>query len=289
MTALKIGVLFLIIGLFILLPNIKFYKRIEGATIATPNINFFIPADNPTKVYSFDSKPKELEDIVNTYANSYPATFGIYIKNLNTGQEITLNPDKKFEAASLYKLGVMYTIYKKAAEGKLDINKPDIQKNLADMIEVSSNNAAYYLIDNYTSWAEVTKYLHKLGLNDTTLNQNPILTTPHDMGKLLEIIADGQAVSFDDSVSMLKLMAAQQRNDRIPVHLPPDVVVAHKTGELDDVLHDAGVVVTPENNYILVIMSKDSGQESIKPVMANMSLDIYNFFKNQWANPPEIL
>lgn len=289
MTAFKIFLFFSFLVAGIAVFSFKFYTRAEGVTLTTPAANFFIPSNNPIKIYTFDPKPKKLQNIINQYTQSYPATFGIYIKNLNTGQEISLNPDEKFEAASLYKLGVMYTIYKKASEGKLDIQRGDIQKNLAAMIEVSSNDSAYYLVDNFTSWSEITQNLQNLGLNNTTLNQDPIITTPRDIGKLLEIISNGQAVNTEASVSMLQLMLAQQKNDRIPVHLPPEVQIAHKTGELDDNIHDAGVVITPENNYVLVIMSKDSGRESIKTVMANMSFDIYNFFKDQWDNPPEIL
>ncbi len=283
-----IGLISLVaLGLF--LPNLKFYHRARGFTLISPQAALYIPGNTPIKVYKFNPTPQALADIINRDIGSSSATFGIYLENLSTGQIYTLNPSTQFESASLYKLTVMYTIYKKASLGLIDINKPDIQQNLAAMIEVSSNDAAYYLVDNYTSWQEVTSYMQALGLSQTNLNVNPTLTSPQDMAKLLKLIADGQAVSMDSSLKMLNLMLAQKINDRIPVHLPPDVEVAHKTGDLDQYIHDAGIIIGPDNNYILVLMSKNGGRDDVKAQMATLSSDIYDFFKNQWDNPPEIL
>ena len=132
--------------------------------------------------------------------------------------------------------------------------------------------------------------MQDLGLKNTDLNQNPIKTTPKDVGFLLEQIALGKIINLDVSVAMLDLMIAQKINDRIPVNLPPRVLVAHKTGELGDSRHDAGVIIGPDNNYILVLMTKESeNPEKVKPIMAKISADVYDFFANQWANPPEVL
>lgn len=281
-------ILILIIFSFFIL-GFKLSIRADGATVSSPKTSFYLPAENPAKVYKFNSKPPELLKIIEENTKNQPATFGIYLKNISTGQEVSLNAEEEFSAASLYKLALMYTIHKKGEKGELNLTDPDIKKNLNDMITISSNEAAYLLVDKYTSWSEVTEDMHELGLNNTSLNQNPTITTPSDMGRLLELMALGKTINMEVSVSMLELMLAQQRNDRIPVHLPPTALVAHKTGELVDVRHDAGVVVTAENNYILVLMSKESeNPELVKPVMSQISKQIYDFFATQWVNPPEI-
>lgn len=282
-----LGIAILILLMGVLNPRLSI--RADGTTIITSQASFYIASAEPKKVYIFNPKPRELEKIIADNISSSEATFGILIKNLSTGQEVSLNADESFTAASLYKLGVMYRIFERALYGELDIKKQDIKSNLEAMITVSSNEASYYLVENYTSWSQLTKSMHSIGLTNTYFN-NPPTTTPKDMGKLLEMIAQGEAVSFDASVEMLKLLAAQKRNDRIPANLPEEAIVAHKTGELFDVRHDAGVVVSPENNYILVLMSKGSTYpESVKPIMAKISSEVYEFFKSQWDNPPEIL
>ncbi len=283
----SIGILTLLVYIFL---KPKFSVHADGTTISVLKNTFYIPTTSPTKIYKFDPNPPELSNILKSNVKDYPATFGIYIKNISTGQEASLNADETFNAASLYKLAVMYTIYQKAADGMLDITTPEIQNNLNAMITASSNDAAYFLINNYTSWDEITTNMHNLGLVNTSLNQDPVITTPRDMGKLLELIANGQAVNLDASVSMLELMLAQTINDRIPVHLPPNALIAHKTGELDDARHDVAVIISPENNFILVLMSKGSEDpEQAKPIMSKISSEVYDFFAKQWANPPEIL
>lgn len=272
------------------LAHIRITNRTAGIAIQLPQYTFYIALENPKKVYIFNPHPDELRSIVESNVQKSDAKFGIFIKNLSTGQEFSYNAEEQFTAASLYKLAVMYTLYNLDHQEKLNVTQSDIKHNLQLMISRSSNDATYYLVDKYTSWGEITKTVQAIGLKNTTLNQNPPLTTPQDMAYLLETIAAGKAIDLQKSVSMLELLVAQQRNDRIPVLLPPGVTVAHKTGELADVRHDAGVLIGPDNDIILILMSKESSHpESVKPIMAQLSFEVYEFFRKQWANPPEIL
>ena len=290
----KILISFTVLSIFALISWIFLNPRIslgsDGITVSLPQVSFYVPNTTSVKIYKFDPRPLELVNILQNNTRDYPGTFGIYIKNISTGQEVSLNANTSFNAASLYKLAVMYTIYKKGVEGKLNLSNPNIQNNLQQMITVSSNEAAYYLVKNHTSWKEVTKMMQELGLKNTTLNQDPSLTTPLDMGKLLVMMAQGKLLNMETSVAMMEVMLEQKRRDRIPVNLPPNALIANKTGELWDSRHDAGVIISPENNFILVLMSKDSeNPEKVKPIMAKISYEVYDFFQKQWANPPEIL
>lgn len=285
---------FLVLIIFVTFAFVLFNPRLsvraDGTTISIEQANFYIPSEKPLKIYVFDPNPKKLMDILEEHTKNEQAVFGVYIKNLSTGQEITLNPDKRFSSASLYKLALMYTIFDLGSKGTLDTSQKDIQDSLRSMITVSSNEAAYYLVEKYASWQKITETMHSIGLKDTYLNKVPPVTTPRDIAKLLEIISQGEAVSVEASVKMLELLSQQRINDRIPVLLPPGIIVAHKTGELKDVRHDAGVLIGPDNNIVLVLMTEGSEEpERVKPVMASIALEVYEFFKLQWANPPEIL
>ena len=234
------------------------------------------------------SRSQALEQIIRADIASSSATFGILVKNLTTGQEVAINPEEEFTTASLYKLAVMYTLFYKAAHGQIDISDADTQNNLKAMIAYSSNEAAQALVERYTNWKEMTDLMYQLGLRSTKLNQDPPVTTPSDMGKFLELLADGKAVDFDSSTRMLELLTMQQKKDRIPSLLPQSsTLIANKTGELDIVRHDVGIVGTPDNDYILVLMSKGSGKgdSEITPIMAKLSQDIYDFFEQQRPNP----
>lgn len=83
------------------------------------------------------------------------------------------------------------------------------------------------------------------GLNNTT-SARALLT-------LLEKIAKGQAVDKAASDEMLAILKRQTFNDRIPAGLPPGTVVAHKTGEITKIQHDAAIVYT-ERPFVLVVL-----------------------------------
>lgn len=277
------------IFLIFLLIKPKILVQSDKVTLVTPQINFYIPSNTPRKVYKFNPRPRELMEIIEKYQKESPATLGIYIKNLSTGQEISLNPDEQFSSASLYKLAVMYTLFQKQKEGKITFND-NLTKNLHAMVTYSSNEAAWELVKNFSSWKEIDEKMHEIGLTNTNFYKAPLTTTPRDIGKLLELMSLGETVDMDSSISMLKLLANQKINDRIPVLIPSGVIIAHKTGELEDVRHDAGVLIGPDNDIVMVLMSKDSKKpESVKPVMSKLAFEIYEFFRNQWSTPPEIL
>jgi beta-lactamase class A len=221
-------------------------------------------------------------EIVSASLEKRSEFFGIYIKNLTTGEYYYLHENEQFTAASLYKLSVMYTIYKLANQGKLNLKSSSIKNNLKSMITVSSNEAALGLVNTNTTFKEVTNDAHALGMSNTNYAGSPLITTPLDIGKLLSVIAAGQAISLDYSVAMLDLMSQQKRVDRIPALLPDEAIVANKTGELDDFLHDAAVIGSPKNTYIMVIMTKnDKVPESVKPTFAKISQQVYDYFENE--------
>lgn len=208
-------------------------------------------------------------------------TFGIVVWDLNTQQKYFLNENEQFEAASLYKLALMYTLFYLESKGKLDTDQPDIKASLNSMITVSSNKAALYLLDSYTSWDEIAKLLTEKGLKQTEFTKDHLLTTPWDEAKLLALINDPYDIGPKSREKMMELLKSQTINDRIPALLPAGVTVFHKTADLDDVSHDVGIVTGPgSTRFILVIMTKNSDEpENIKPVMARISVEIYNLLK----------
>lgn len=87
------------------------------------------------------------------------------------------------------------------------------------------------------------------GLNNTT--------TAYDLLVLMEAIAKGKAVGKAESAAMMDILFHQHFNEEIPFLLPKDVKVAHKTGWITGIRHDAAIVVLPDGHqYVLVLLSK---------------------------------
>lgn len=81
--------------------------------------------------------------------------------------------------------------------------------------------------------------------------------TASGLAKLLRLIAEEKAFSVNLSRRMLDILHSQEFNAGIPARLPADARVAHKTGEISTVAHDAGVVYLKDRKpYVVVILTE---------------------------------
>jgi len=87
-------------------------------------------------------------------------------------------------------------------------------------------------------------------------------TSAHDLLVILERIARREAVSEAASDDMIAILKEQTYNDMIPARLPDSVEVAHKTGWITGLHHDAGIVFVPNGpTYVLVLLSQNLENE----------------------------
>jgi beta-lactamase class A len=97
-------------------------------------------------------------------------------------------------------------------------------------------------------------------------------TSARDLAVLLEAIESGKAASTQSSREMLDILAAQEFNDEIPAGLPAGTRVAHKTGWITGVTHDAALVYPPGRKpYVLVVLTKGIRE---RPVAQRLIADI---------------
>jgi beta-lactamase class A len=101
--------------------------------------------------------------------------------------------------------------------------------------------------------------------------------TANGLLKILRVIADGKAYSEEASHEMLTIMLDQQYRSGIPAGLPKAARVAHKTGNISTVHHDAGIVfLEGRKPYVLVILTQFSADKARGTAVADVSRDIYN-------------
>ena len=107
----------------------------------------------------------------------------------------------------------------------------------------------------------------RAGLNNTT--------TARALARLMEAIARGEAVDPEASGAMRAILERQTFNDGIPAGLPAGTRVAHKTGEITRIQHDAAIVYAPRP-FVLVILTRgidDSKQSSA--LIATITRELY--------------
>jgi beta-lactamase class A len=79
---------------------------------------------------------------------------------------------------------------------------------------------------------------------------------------VLKRLAEGTAVSKAADAAMMDVLRAQKFNDGIPAGLPKGTPVAHKTGSITNVNHDAAVVMPPGRApFVLVVMTSGLGPD----------------------------
>ncbi len=106
-------------------------------------------------------------------------------------------------------------------------------------------------------------------------------TTANDLLVIMKAIANGTAGTKEDCKAMLTILKDQKWNDMIPKYLPENIEVAHKTGSITGVHHDAAIVYLPNGkSYVLVLLSKnlkdfDKGTDQL----AKISKSVYDFMK----------
>ena len=149
-----------------------------------------------------------------------------------------------------------------------------IQELVDRMITISSNLATNLLIDQIDI-PSITATLNSLGVHHT-----PILrgvedlkafeqgvnntTTSNDMTLLLEHLLVGQNIPRDQADAMISILLNQTDNAMIPAGLPANTRVAHKTGQISRVHHDAGIIYpTQSSPFILTILIEGIEQLSV--------------------------
>jgi len=200
---------------------------------------------------------------------------------------VLINEFKSIVDGSLYKMDIGDdsddVIYNKIG------TKQTLYDLMVPMITVSSNLATNALIEIVGS-KKTTQTMRGLGAEnikvlrgvedqkayDLGLSNS---TTARDLMVIMKAIANGTAGTKTDCEAMLSILKDQQWNDMIPKYLPKDIEIAHKTGSITGVHHDAAIVYPRDGKaYVLVLLSKnlkdfDDGTDKL----AQISKTIYDF------------
>jgi beta-lactamase class A len=156
------------------------------------------------------------------------------------------------------------------------------------MIVRSSNLATNQLIE-LVSAASVTETARRFGamrlsvlrgVEDQKAFDKGMIntTTSRDLATLLAGIENGNVLSGQSSSVMRDILLAQEFNEKIPAGLPPGTRVAHKTGEITAVSHDAAIVY-PEGRkpYVLVVLTKGiRDPQQASTLIADVSRIVWN-------------
>ena len=244
------------------------------------------------------------EDIVRSTA-SVNATWGVYVRNLQTGDEISIGADRPMETMSTIKIPLMVEVFEQAKQGRIRLDERyvfdrrdvvagggilvhldagatlTVRDLVTLMITVSDNTATDVLLRMVGGPESVNRRMASLGLQHTRVPQTPGewfaarrlarrsaefyrggrhrfgVSTPREMGTLLERMQSGTLVDRQASSEMLRLLRGQFFSTRIP-RLIPDYRIAHKTGTFPPyVAVDVGILEAPGRTIVVSIFTAD--------------------------------
>ena len=237
---------------------------------------------------SLSSLKKQLQSMINGYSGEW----SVYVKDLKTGDVISIN-DKAMKPASVIKLFTMAATYDSIKSGKIQ-KTSSVNSLLEDMITVSDNESFNELVRRNSSYRSFTdgcsvinKYLKKVGCTKTgchsslhpsnssfTWDGQTNMASAKDAGLILEKVYKGECVSAKYSKEMLNLLLHQTRRWKIPAGLPAGTKCANKTGENDSCQNDVAIVYGKKTNYVVCIFSQTYEGSGVSRIRA-LSSKIY--------------
>lgn len=252
-----------------------------------------------------------LQQLLGPIAAATPARLGICLIDLKSGQSLGYHSNDKFPAASIIKLPILLELYRRAQSQQLDLAKrlqlrsesqvggagvlfeltPGLQLNLEDlarlMMVVSDNTASNLLIEEL-GFEAINSFLQSRGMTGTHLGRYFMESpTPErdnracalDFSRCLAALWKGEVLDPDYTQRALAILSRQQYREKIPLLLPESVTVYHKTGELDGVRHDCGIVAWNDNAFALTLLTAEGGAPwEVDRAMADLSRACFDFF-----------
>ncbi len=222
-----------------------------------------------------------LQKILADFIQGHEGQFGIVVKDLKTGAAAQIGGDTSMTSASLYKLFVAQQIYGLVDSGQLTYGNAaggGSGRNLDDcltvMINISDNTCGRALGD-ILKWGSRDDVLKADGYTGTSL-QSPQHTSAHDVAFLLERLYRGTLNSPSANDRFIALMKSQRINNRLPQGLPAGTVIAHKTGDLDGYIHDAGIIYGAKTDYLVSMMGTPGTNPS---QFADLSSKLWNYLQ----------
>jgi beta-lactamase class A len=259
---------------------------------------------------------------------SINAVWGIYIKCLETGDEIALNADTPMDTMSVIKVPLMVEAFRQAQGGTLSLDERvtltaadripgtgvlfmldagaslTIRDLIRLMIVVSDNTATDVLYRRIGGPPAVSALMRSYGLTTIAARNTPAewfralamapdpwqfhlrgetvlgMSSARDMGRLLEKIQRGEAVSTSASAAMMQMLLQQVYTSRIPRYIQ-SAVIAHKTGDfLPYIGNDVGVLFPPGRHVVISVFTAhhNGAPAALEEAIGRIAEDVYRFY-----------
>ena len=245
-----------------------------------------------------------LEDRVARMVPEFPGVAGVSVASLSSPHRLNVRADEEFPTASSIKIHILARLFQRVENGDIDLQKRvcgtpekhaagsgvlthldgEVEMTVADiatlMIIVSDNTATNICID-LAGMEETNALIQELGLRSTHLRRKmqdnaavaegrENVSTPVEMVGILERLYAGQP--SPKVAEMCLDVMKKPKSGPLRAGIPQEVPLANKTGGVENVSCDAGIVFLPRRPYAITVMTKfgiggpETGQQFIADV-----------------------
>lgn len=222
-------------------------------------------------------------------------TIAVAYYDMDRGTSLLRKEREVFHAASTMKVPVMLGVYDAVSRGTMRLDQPVPVKNeftsildgsryalearedsdaaLYDLIGkdstvqelvrrmiVRSSNLATNLVIELVGAPRIMELMKQLGANDIQVLRGVEDDKAYHAGMNNTVTAYDLMLIFRSlasSEAAVNVLLGQEHNDGIPAGLPKGTRVAHKTGSITEISHDAGLVLEPDGErYVLVVLTR---------------------------------
>ncbi len=270
-----------------------------------------------------------LQSNIERITRSVNAKWGIYLKCLETGEEIAINADEVMDTMSVIKIPLMVEAFRQIEEGKfaltdritlkdadkrpgtgimrsLDAGATMTIKDVITLMTIVSDNTATDVMFEKVGGTElVNRLMQSYGLKTIKAThptaewfkalraaspnfeqfhrdgKTPFgLSSAREMGRLLEKIKKGEAVSPKASEQMLEILRGQVYSSRLPKYVT-GFRVPHKTGDfLPYIGNDVGILESQHRNIVICVFTANHYGigAHLEDAIARLAEQVANYF-----------
>lgn len=230
-------------------------------------------------------------------------SFAIAVVHLMDGTGMALNADDVVPPASLFKLNILAETYRQIERNLVNLaqmitimpedaapgagilqdrvgEEVSVAEALSLMIGISDNTASFALLRTISS-RKLNECTRSLGMSRTWfyVDERPDETSAGDVVTMLCALMQGAIASPMGTGQMLDLMTRVQPSAWIRPGLPPGTRLAHKSGQLEGIRNDAGIVFGPTGPYALAVLTRDLDDPSVgERMITAVTRVVHRFF-----------
>ncbi|MCX6723799.1 MAG: class A beta-lactamase-related serine hydrolase [Candidatus Staskawiczbacteria bacterium] len=274
-----------------------------------PLLAYILPsADQQSEMASLKNK---IRDIINNDEKSNNLSdASVFFYDLDRGRWVGINENDKYSPASMLKVVMMVSYFKKAENDSSLLNsKLFYDKKTADLVGtnivnvpsslivgksyaiedlisemvVDSDNGATALLSANADQASLDSIYNVLNIENPKTTDN-FTISPRAYSLFFRILYSATYLDKKMSEKALDILSKTSFNAGLVAGVPKNIVVSHKFGEHVDLqdqqisrieLHDCGIVYYPASPYFVCVMTGGNNLNSLQNTIKNVSQAIY--------------